>query len=213
MLLRSLCSELLTPPPGLPPAISRLRRPRLAPDPALCVPPPSGWNDASPRRSPVSFCPLVYYYFLTQVGRISSQASDLLREVLWKALQLRAPLNCLPKNKITETSSQALVSMSSRHFGWVGGKSENLERDGFGSEGSQRHCLVPPLLSSPVRMSFCPLFFVSYLVTQVGRISSQASDLLREVLWKALKIPKRRVSTQQPACATLTMGLRPSTSF
>ena len=35
-------------PHGLPPAISWLRRPRPAPDPALCVPPPSGWNDASP---------------------------------------------------------------------------------------------------------------------------------------------------------------------
>ena len=46
MLLRSLCSGLLVPPHGLPPAISWRRRPRPAPDPALCFPPPSGWNDA-----------------------------------------------------------------------------------------------------------------------------------------------------------------------
>ena len=52
-----------------------------------------------------------------------------------------------------------------------------------------------------------------FFLAQVGRISSQASDLLREVLQKALQPPNRRVSTQQPACATLTMGLRPSASF
>ena len=37
-----------------------------------------------------------------------------------------------------------------------------------------------------------------FFLAQVGRISSQASDLLREVLQKALQLPNRRVSTQQP---------------
>ena len=41
-------------PYGHPPATCWLRRPRPAPDPALYVPPPSCWDDVSPRRSPVS---------------------------------------------------------------------------------------------------------------------------------------------------------------
>ena len=49
MLIRLLCSELLGPPHGPLPATSWLRRPRPVPDPVLCVPPPSGWNGASPR--------------------------------------------------------------------------------------------------------------------------------------------------------------------
>ena len=45
MLLRLLCSGLLGPPHGPLPATSWLRRPRPAPGPVLCVPPPSCWDD------------------------------------------------------------------------------------------------------------------------------------------------------------------------
>ena len=42
-------------------ATSWLRRPRPAPDPAPCVPPPSCWDAVSPRRSPVSSGPICWF--------------------------------------------------------------------------------------------------------------------------------------------------------
>ena len=42
------------PPHGPLPTTSWLRRPRPVPGPVLCVPPPSGWNGASPRWTSIS---------------------------------------------------------------------------------------------------------------------------------------------------------------
>ena len=58
----------------------------------------------------------------------------------------------------------------------------------------------------------CVCIFLPLFLSYTNYKDQQSSDLLREVLQKALQHPNRRGSTQF-ACATLAMGLGPSASL